>query len=111
MKTPYFASSPALMLGIEHCTTARALPNSSGQVPVRRYGAVESIRLRSVPVKLDKKLPRRAAILSGHISSDRGTAHAYIVFKDAASVAAALAHNMQEVRVSKASHDVFVVPW
>ncbi|KAK9843654.1 hypothetical protein WJX81_001246 [Elliptochloris bilobata] len=62
-----------------------------------RYGAVESVRLRSVPVKLDVKMPRRAAILSGNVASDRGTANAYVVFVDTAAAAAALAHNMAEL--------------
>ena len=59
---------------------------------------MESVRLRSVPVKLDAKMPRRAAILTGNVASERGTAHAYVVFADAASAKAALAHNMAEVR-------------
>lgn len=61
---------------------------------------MESVRLRSVPVKLDAKMPRRAAILTGNVASDRGTANAYVVFADAASAKAALAHNMAEVRGS-----------
>lgn len=64
----------------------------------RRYGKVESVRLRSVPVDLAKKMPRKAAVLSGAIAADRGTSHAYVVFSDVASATAALAHNMQEVR-------------
>ena len=67
-----------------------------------RYGKVESIRLRSVPLKLDEKkiLPRRAAILSQKVSEDRGSAHAYIVFKDEDSAKAALELNMHEVRAT-----------
>ena len=59
---------------------------------------MESVRLRSVPLKLDKKLPRRAAILSKHVSSEMGPAKAYVVFKDSSSVPSALALNMQEVQ-------------
>ena len=68
------------------------------------YGAVESVRLRSVPVKLDAKMPRRAAILTGNVASDRGTANAYVVFANAASAKAALAHNMAEVRAMSLPH-------
>ena len=63
-----------------------------------RFGEVESIRFRSVPLKLDEKIiPRRAAILAQKISSDRGSAHAYIVFKATDSAAKALELNMTEV--------------
>ena len=56
------------------------------------------MRLRSVPVDLEKKMPRKAAVLSGAIAAARGTSHAYVVFASAASAAKALAHNMREVR-------------
>ena len=56
--------------------------------------------MRSVPIKLGKKMPRRAAILGKQVSEDRGTSHAYLVYKQAASVNAALAHNMKEVTLS-----------
>ena len=62
-----------------------------------RYGKVESVRLRSVPVDLEKKMPRKAAVLSGAIAATRGSSHAYVVFANAASAAKALAHNMREV--------------
>jgi hypothetical protein len=58
---------------------------------------VESVRLRSVAVEKDVKMPRKAAILSGHIATERGSAHAYLVFKVAESVQPALRENMQEV--------------
>lgn len=63
------------------------------------YGEVESVRLRSVPLDLEskKKLPRKAAVIKGVVSSDRGGTNAYVVFKDAAAAAAALAANMTEV--------------
>lgn len=50
-----------------------------------------------MPLKLDKMLPRRAAILSKQVSSEMGPAKAFVVFKEEASVAAALALNMKEV--------------
>ena len=62
-----------------------------------RFGKVESLRKRSVPVKLDgKKMPRRAAVLTGNVSTDRRTANAYVVFAEEGSVDRALASNMQQ---------------
>lgn len=56
------------------------------------------MRLRSVPVDLAKKMPRKAAVLSGAIAADRGTSHAYVVFSDVAAASAALVLNMTVVR-------------
>lgn len=53
--------------------------------------------MRSVPVKLDAKMSRRAAILTGNVSKERGTSHAYIVFKQEDSAVAALGSNMHVV--------------
>lgn len=76
-----------------------------------RYGKVDSVRLRSVPVDLAKKMPRKAAVLSGAIAADRGTSHAYVVFSDVAAATAALAHNMQEVRGPPRLHGTACGPW
>lgn len=66
---------------------------------VGRYGSVESVRLRSVPVQPEAvALPRRAAVLTGKVDSERATAHAYVVFAAPEQAQAALAHNMQVVR-------------
>jgi nucleolar protein 12 len=67
-------------------------------------GAVESVRLRSLPLKAPEtgsggkvsKMPRRGAIASGAIDADH-SAHAYVVFAEEAAVEAALALNMKEV--------------
>lgn len=65
-----------------------------------RYGSVESVRLRSVPVQPEAvALPRRAAVLGGRVDADRATAHAYVVFAQPEHAQAALAHNMQVVRL------------
>ena len=53
--------------------------------------------MRSVPVKLDAKMSRRAAITTGNISKERGTSHAYIVFQQEESAVAALTSNMHVV--------------
>lgn len=61
-----------------------------------------------MPLKLDAKLPRKAAIASGNVDSDRGAANAYIVFQTLEAATAALEHNMKEfeghhLRVDKAA--------
>ena len=62
-----------------------------------RYGRIESIRKRSVPVKLDAKMSRKAAIITGNISESRGTIHAYVVFHEEPAALAALTSNMHMV--------------
>lgn len=62
---------------------------------VCRYGAIESIRFRSVPLKEDSKVPRRVAAASGTVDENKGSFHAYIVFKDRESVPRALQENMR----------------
>ncbi len=55
------------------------------------------MRLRSLPIKADTKMPRKAAAAAGAIDAGRASAHAYVVFAEPAGAEAALAHNMQEV--------------
>lgn len=59
-----------------------------------RYGTIDSVRMRSIPVKLDAAMPRRAAVLTGKVDAQRATAHAYVVFSQPHEATAALAHNM-----------------
>ncbi|GIL93111.1 hypothetical protein Vretifemale_20562, partial [Volvox reticuliferus] len=79
------------------------LPSSFASAPklLRRlfsgFGAIESVRIRAVPIKMDAKMPRRAAILSGKIDVERGPCTAYVVFGQPESARAALGANMQEV--------------
>ncbi|MCO5601629.1 hypothetical protein L7F22_055752 [Adiantum nelumboides] len=73
------------------------------------YGPVESIRLRSVPL-LDTKIPRRGAIIKGQINEAVNSQHAYVVFGDAASANAALAHNMQEFHGNHLRVDIAYAP-
>ena len=65
-----------------------------------RYGPLESVRLRSVAIRLDKRLPRRAAVILGSVRSaeEHGCAHAYVVFQEPSAIDAALEQNMQLVR-------------
>jgi nucleolar protein 12 len=61
------------------------------------YGTIESIRFRSVPLKKDVILPRKAAVASGAVDPTRGSAHAYIIFKDIESAQNAVKkQNMKE---------------
>lgn len=60
-----------------------------------RYGAIESIRFRSMPLKEDSRVPRRVAAASGTIDGSKGSFHAYIVFENKESVSQALQENMK----------------
>ena len=73
-------------------TKAKTLKREFG-----RYGAVESVRLRSVALAPGSKLPRRAAAMTAAVDPGKA-ANAYVVFKDAAAAEAALAANMTEFR-------------
>ncbi|OVA02913.1 RNA recognition motif domain [Macleaya cordata] len=61
-----------------------------------RFGEVESVRIRSVPI-LDGKIPRKGAIIKGKINDTIDSVHAYIVFKEEKSAQDSLSHNMAMV--------------
>lgn len=61
-----------------------------------RYGKIESLRLRSVPLVKDTAIPRKAAVASGAVDLSRGSFHAYIVFQEESSAHKALSMNMEE---------------
>ena len=62
------------------------------------FGAVESVRLRSVPVDAEGKMPRGGKVITGKLVPDRNSTNAYVVFKSADAVPkATLAMNMKEV--------------
>ncbi|CAJ1931122.1 unnamed protein product [Sphenostylis stenocarpa] len=62
----------------------------------KKFGEVESVRIRSVPVQ-DTKKPRKGAILAKKINDAADSVHAYIVFKTEESAQASLSHNMSLV--------------
>ena len=65
---------------------------------VAPFGAVESVRLRSVPVAAEGKMPRGGKVITGALAAHATSAHAYIVFADARSVADAIAAiNMKKI--------------
>jgi nucleolar protein 12 len=68
-----------------------------------QYGAIESVRLRSVPLQSDSKLPRRAAIATGAVETSKGSAHAYVVFETRASAHQALLANMRPVEFGQST--------
>jgi nucleolar protein 12 len=61
------------------------------------YGSIESVRYRSVPLKKDVVLPRKAAVASGAVDPTRGSAHAYIIYTNIESAQNAVKkQNMKE---------------
>ncbi|XP_019422478.1 PREDICTED: RNA-binding protein 34-like isoform X2 [Lupinus angustifolius] len=62
----------------------------------KKFGEVESVRIRSVPIQ-DTKKPKKGAILAKKINDDGDSVHAYIVFKTEESAQASLSHNMAVV--------------
>ncbi|KAI9124968.1 hypothetical protein K1719_003584 [Acacia pycnantha] len=62
----------------------------------KKFGEVESLRIRSVPI-LDTKKPRKGAILSKKINDAGDSVHAYIVFKTEQSAQDSLSHNLAVV--------------
>ncbi|KAL1315755.1 uncharacterized protein [Arachis hypogaea] len=62
----------------------------------KKFGEVESVRIRSVPIQ-DTKKPRKGAILAKKINDAADSVHAYIVFKTEESAQASLSHNMAVV--------------
>ncbi|KAL3619457.1 hypothetical protein CASFOL_037027 [Castilleja foliolosa] len=61
-----------------------------------KFGEVESVRIRSVPI-VDGKIPRKGAVIKKQINENCDSVHAYIVFKTEESAQASLAHNMAVV--------------
>lgn len=83
-------------------TCRKAAESIKGRPSRHRYGAVESVRLRSLPLKEEAsgKLPRRAAVATGAVDESRGSANAYVVFETEAAASTALVLNMGEVALS-----------
>ena len=50
---------------------------------MRRCGAVESVRLRSVAVDPEAKVPHRAAVLTGQRNAAVSSVNGYVVFQSA----------------------------
>ncbi|KAL1556348.1 RNA-binding protein 34 [Salvia divinorum] len=61
-----------------------------------KFGEVESVRIRSVPI-VDGKMPRKGAVILKKINENGNSVNAYVVFKTEESAQASLAHNMAVV--------------
>ncbi|CAH9120139.1 unnamed protein product [Cuscuta europaea] len=61
-----------------------------------KFGEIESIRFRSVPIS-DSKVPRKGAVIMKQLNENADGVHAYIVYKTEESAQASLAHNMTVV--------------
>ncbi|RXH70952.1 hypothetical protein DVH24_015574 [Malus domestica] len=61
-----------------------------------KFGEVESVRIRSVPI-LDTKRPRKGAILTKQIHDKADSVNAYVVFKTEESAQTSLSNNMAVV--------------
>ncbi|KAH6790717.1 RNA-binding family protein [Perilla frutescens var. frutescens] len=61
-----------------------------------KFGEVESVRIRSVPI-VDGKIPRKGAVIKKQINESGDSVHAYVVFKTEESAQASLAYNMAVV--------------
>ncbi|CAN8245811.1 unnamed protein product [Cochlearia groenlandica] len=71
-----------------------------------KFGEVESLRIRSVPI-VDSKKTRKGAIMLNQINEKASSVHAYVVFETEQSAEASLAHNMpmidgNHIRVDRA---------
>ncbi|CAH2046156.1 unnamed protein product, partial [Thlaspi arvense] len=71
-----------------------------------KFGEVESVRIRSVPI-VDSKKTRKGAIMLKQINEKASSVHAYVVFETEQSAEASLAHNMSlidgnHIRVDRA---------
>ncbi|KAL1223776.1 hypothetical protein V5N11_005829 [Cardamine amara subsp. amara] len=71
-----------------------------------KFGEVESLRIRSVPI-VDSKKSRKGAVLLKQFNEKASSVHAYVVFETEQSAEASLAHNMSlidgnHIRVDRA---------
>ncbi|KAE8723615.1 SNARE associated Golgi protein family [Hibiscus syriacus] len=71
-----------------------------------KFGEIESVRIRSVPLN-DTKKPRKGAVMLKQINDKADSVHAYVVFKTEQSAEESLANNMaviagNHIRVDRA---------
>eukprot|EP01080_Neovahlkampfia_damariscottae_P000787 gene787-9037_t len=62
-----------------------------------QFGKVQSVRLRSIPIAQDLKLPRKAAVIKEKFAETKKSVNAYVVFKEAESCKQALEVNGQKI--------------
>ena len=73
-----------------------------------RFGTVENVRLRNLPIDVDSKMPKTLQIKAGKVQGDRSSASAFVRFATVDEALAALARNMTvidgvHVRVDRAA--------
>ncbi|XP_075493175.1 uncharacterized protein LOC142531057 isoform X1 [Primulina tabacum] len=61
-----------------------------------KFGEVESVRIRSVPI-VDGKIPRKGAVIQKQFNDNGDSVHAYIVFTTEDSAQASLTFNMSVI--------------
>ncbi|XP_062073581.1 uncharacterized protein LOC133777845 [Humulus lupulus] len=71
-----------------------------------KFGEVDSVRIRSVPIT-DTKKPRKGAVITKQFHEAADSIHAYVVFKTEQSAQSSLSHNMalvggHHIRVDRA---------
>uniref|UniRef100_A0A061SHY7 Nucleolar protein 12 n=1 Tax=Tetraselmis sp. GSL018 TaxID=582737 RepID=A0A061SHY7_9CHLO len=76
----------------------------------RRFGKVVSVRVRSVPVKLDSKMPRRGAVITGTTNEARSSMSAYVVMESKEAAEQALSLNMTEFEGKHLRVDLAAAP-
>eukprot|EP00698_Gefionella_okellyi_P006393 TRINITY_DN15747_c0_g1_i1.p1 TRINITY_DN15747_c0_g1~~TRINITY_DN15747_c0_g1_i1.p1 ORF type:complete len:403 (-),score=96.49 TRINITY_DN15747_c0_g1_i1:164-1372(-) len=74
-----------------------ALTTKEFKTIFRQYGAVESVRFRSVARDPETKMPRKAAVIKHVVNEDRTSKNGYVVYADEAGARASLKHNAQLV--------------
>ena len=75
------------------------------------FGAVTSVRLRSVPVDQEGKMPKAGKVITGALVAERKSTNAYVVFENEASVAKAIAAmNMKPIEGRHARVDAAAAP-
>jgi nucleolar protein 12 len=75
------------------------------------FGAVASVRLRSVPVDQEGKMPKAGKVITGKLVAERKSTNAYVVFKNEESVAKAVfAMNMKPIEGRHARVDAAAAP-
>ena len=75
------------------------------------FGAVASVRLRSVPVDQEGKMPKAGKVITGALVAERKSTNAYVVFENEASAAKAIAAmNMKPIEGRHARVDAAAAP-
>lgn len=75
-----------------------------------RYGTVENVRLRNLPIDIASKMPKQLQIKAGKVDASRGSATAFVRFAAREEASAALAANMSVVDGAHVRVDLAAAP-